>query len=242
MREREKKRRYYIRASHFTPISGRGRFCPTCAGPPPSVVRSTRPDFEHHLGLQLATSSCMVSRSTWTTRATKPRHLQLADLRRMRSIRPTAPRNPAFGRVEGENGLAESPKRASEMSEGARGPCPTQNAPPSMRRHCGQGPPRDLDAQGDNAAPTVHALPTDPRAAGDGVSSRVSSTAARLARMAATALSIAASSGRRAARCCRSASNQSGHAAGRKTSIASAPLRATPVRFSHTHPKTPDGG
>ena len=184
----------------------------------------------------------MVSRSTWTTRATKPRHLQLADLRRMRSIRPTAPRNPAFGRVEGENGLAESPKRASEMSEGARGPCPTQNAPPSMRRHCGQGPPRDLDAQGDNAAPTVHALPTDPRAAGDGVSSRVSSTAARLARMAATALSIAASSGRRAARCCRSASNQSGHAAGRKTSIASAPLRATPVRFSHTHPKTPDGG
>ena len=128
------------------------------------------------------------------------------------------------------------------MSEGARGPCPTQNAPPSMRRHCGQGPPRDLDAQGDNAAPTVHALPTDPRAAGDGVSSRVSSTAARLARMAATALSIAASSGRRAARCCRSASNQSGHAAGRKTSIASAPLRATPVRFSHTHPKTPDGG
>ena len=80
------------------------------------------------------------------------------------------------------------------MSEGV-GPCPTQNAPSSMRRHCGQGPPRDLDAQGDNAAPTVHALPTDPRAAGDGVSSRVSSTAARLARMAATALSIAASSG-----------------------------------------------
>ena len=144
-RERERKRRYYIRASHFTPISGRGRFCPTCAGPPPSVVRSTRPDFEHHLGLQLATSSCMVSRSTWTTRATKPRHLQLADLRRMRSIRPTA-------------------------------------------------------------------------------------------------LSIAASSGRRAARCCRSASNQSGHAAGRKTAIASAPLRATSVRFSHTHTKTPDGG
>ena len=81
------------------------------------------------------------------------------------------------------------------MSEGVEGPCPTQNAPPSMRRHCGQGPPRDLDAQGDNAAPTVHALPPDPRAAGDGVSSRVSSTAARLARMAATALSIAASSG-----------------------------------------------
>ena len=155
---RERKRRYYIRASHFTPISGRGRFCPTCAGPPPSVVRSTRPDFEHHLGLQLATSSCMVSRSTWTTRATKPRHLQLADLRRIRIIRPTAPRNPAFGRVEGENGLVESPKRASEMSEDV-GPCPTQNAPPSMRRHCGQGPPRDLDAQGDNAAPTVHALP-----------------------------------------------------------------------------------
>ena len=99
-----------------------------------------------------------------------------------------------------------------------------------MRRHCGQGPPRDLDAQGDNAAPTVHALPTDPRAAGDGVSSRVSSTAARLARMASTALSIAASSGGRAARCCRSASNQSGHAAGRKTAIASAPLRATPSR------------
>ena len=123
-RERERKRRYYIRASHFTPISGRGRFCPTCAGPPPSVVRSTRPDFEHHLGLQLATSSCMVSRSTWTTRATKPRHLQLADLRRIRSIRPPAPRNPAFGRVEGENGLAESPKRASEMSEGARGALP----------------------------------------------------------------------------------------------------------------------
>ena len=84
--------------------------------------------------------------------------------------------------------------------------------------------------------PTDHDLPTDPRAAGDGVSSRVSSTAARLARMAATALSIAASSGGRAARCCRSASNQSGHAAGRKTAIASAPLRATPVRFSpHTH-------
>ena len=37
---------------------------------------------------------------------------------------PPAPRNPAFGRVEGENGLAESPKRASEMSEGARGPLP----------------------------------------------------------------------------------------------------------------------
>ena len=34
------------------------------------------------------------------------------------------------------------------MSEGARGPCPTQNAPPSMRGHCGQGPPRELDAQG----------------------------------------------------------------------------------------------
>ena len=137
----------------------------------------------------------MVSRSTWTTRATKPRHLQIADLRRMRSICPPVLRNPAFGRVEGENGLAESPKRASEMSEGVEGPCPTQNAPPSMRRHCGQGPPRDLDAQGDNAAPTVHALPTDPRAAGDGVSSRVSSTAARFARMTATALSIAASSG-----------------------------------------------
>ena len=152
---RERKRRYYIRASHFTPISGRGRFCPTCAGPPPSVVRSTRPDFEHHLGLQLATSSCMVSRSTWTTRATKPRHLQLADLRRIRIIRPTAPRNPAFGRVEGENGLAESPKRASEMSEGAIGHCPTQNTPPSMRGHCGHCPPRELDAPGGgNAAPT----------------------------------------------------------------------------------------
>ena len=114
------------------------------------------------------------------------------------------------------------------------GPCPTQNAPPSMRGHCGQGPPRELDAQGGNAAPTDYA-PTDLRAAGDGVSSRVSSTANRFAKMTATALSIAASSGGRAARCCRSTSNQSGHAAGRKTAIASAPLRATPVRFSHTH-------
>ena len=42
---------------------------------------------------------------------------------------------------------------------------------------------------------TASVEPTDPRVAGDGVSSRVSSTAARLARMAATALSIAASSG-----------------------------------------------
>ena len=92
------------------------------------------------------------------------------------------------------------------------------------------------------AMPRRPIAPTDPRAAGDGVSSRVSSTAARLARMAATALSIAASSGGRAARCCRSASNQSGHAAGRKTAIGNAPLRATPVRFSHTHTKTPDGG
>ena len=93
--------------------------------------------------------------STWTTRATKPRHLQIADLRRIRSIRPTAPRNPAFGRVEGENGLAESPKRASEMSEGAIGHCPTQNTPPSMRGHCGHCPPRELDAPGGgNAAPT----------------------------------------------------------------------------------------
>ena len=143
VRERERKKlRYYIRASHFTPISGRGRFCPTCAGPPPSVVRSTRPDFEHHLGLQLATSSCMVSRSTWTTRATKPRHLQIADLRRIRIIRPTAPRNPAFGRVEGENGLAESPKRASEMSEGVEGPAPLR----TRRPQCGDTAAKALPA------------------------------------------------------------------------------------------------
>ena len=203
-------------------------------------MRSTRPDFEHHLGLQLATSSCMVSRSTWTTRATKPRYLQLADLRRIRIIRPTAPRNPAFGRVEGENGLAESPKRASEMSGGV-GPCPLR----TRRPRCGDTAAKALPAiwtPRGGAMPRRPIAPTDPRAAGDGVSSRVSSTAARLARMAATALSIAASSGGRAARCCRSASNQSGHAAGRKTAIANAPLRATPVRFSHTHPKTPDGG
>ena len=80
------------------------------------------------------------------------------------------------------------------MSEGAIGHFPTQNAPPSMRGHCGQGPPRELDARGGNAAPTDYA-PTDPRAAGDGVSARVSSTADRFARMTATALSIAASSG-----------------------------------------------
>ena len=126
------------------------------------------------------------------------------------------------------------------MSEGAIGHCPTQNTPPSMRGHCGQALPASWTPGG--AMPRRPIAPTDPRAAGDGVSSRVSSTAARLARMASTALSIAASSGGRAARCCRSASNQSGHAAGRKTAIASAPLRATPVRFSHTHTKTPDGG
>ena len=126
------------------------------------------------------------------------------------------------------------------MSEGV-GPCPTQNAPPSMRRHCGQGPPRDLDAQGDNAAPTVHALPTDPRAAGDGVSSRVSSTAARLARMAATALSIAASSG----------GELRVVVVPPRTSPAMPPAGRPPLpahRYAqppsgfHTHTKTPDGG
>ena len=179
--------------------------------------------------------------STWTTRATKPRHLQLADLRRIRSIRPTAPRNPAFGRVEGENGLAESPKRASGMSEGAIGTAPLRTRRPRCGDTAAIALPASWTPRG-GAMPRRPIAPTDPRAAGDGVSSRVSSTAARLARMAATALSIAASSGGRAARCCRSASNQSGHAAGRKTAIASAPLRATPVRFSHTHTKTPDGG
>ena len=50
--------------------------------------------------------------------ATKPRHLQLADLRRIRRIRPPAPRKPAFGRGVGENGLTESPKRTSVGSAG----------------------------------------------------------------------------------------------------------------------------
>ena len=115
---------------------------------PSHIPRPLHPSRRPDVLIEGLASSSSRRPSTWTTRATKPRHLQLADLRRIRSIRPTAPRNPAFGRVEGENGLAESPKRASEMSEGARGPCPTQNAPPSMRGHCGQGPPRELDAQG----------------------------------------------------------------------------------------------
>ena len=80
--------------------------------------------------------------STWTTRATKPRHLQLADLRRIRIIRPTAPRNPAFGRVGGENGLAESSKRASEMSEGVEGPAPLR----TRRPRCGDTAAKALPA------------------------------------------------------------------------------------------------
>ena len=74
--------------------------------------------------------------------ATKPRHLQLADLRRIRSIRPRTPRNPAFGRVEGENGLAESPKRASEMSEGVEGPAPLR----TRRPRCGDTAAKALPA------------------------------------------------------------------------------------------------
>ena len=91
----------------------------------------------------------------------------------------------------------------------------------TRRPRCGDTVAKALPAswtpRGGNAAPTDYA-PTHPRAAGDGVSSRVSSTANRFAKMTATALSIAASSGGRAARCCRSTSNQSGHAAGRRHS------------------------
>ena len=121
------------------------------------------------------------------------------------------------------------------------GPAPLRTRRPRCGDTVAKALPASWTPRGGNAAPTDYA-PTDPRAAGDGVSSRVSSTANRFAKMTATALSIAASSGGRAARCCRSTSNQSGHAAGRKTAIGNAPLRATPVRFSHTHTKTPDGG
>ena len=48
----------------------------------------------------------------------KPRHQQIVNLRRIRRKRPSAPRNPAFGRVTGENDLTESPKRTAELTLG----------------------------------------------------------------------------------------------------------------------------
>ena len=154
-------------------------------------------------------------------------------------------RNPAFGRVEGENGLAESPKRASEMSEGVEGPAPLRTRRPRCGDTAAKALPASWTHRGGGAMPRrpIHALPTDPRAAGDGVSSRVSSTAARFARMAATALSIAASSG-----------------GGGELRVVDAPPRTSPAmppagrpplpahRYAqppsgfHTHTKTPDGG
>ena len=81
------------------------------------------------------------------------------------------------------------------MSEGARGPLPhSERAALDAETLRPRPSPRAERPEG-QCRPSDHDLPTDPRAAGDGVSSRVSSTAARLARMAATALSIAASSG-----------------------------------------------
>ena len=46
------------------------------------------------------------------------RHQQIVNLQRIRRKRPSAPRNPAFGRVTGENDLTESPKRTAELTLG----------------------------------------------------------------------------------------------------------------------------
>ena len=158
-------------------IVGRGLEPRRCSRPLPPSRRRTDVLFE-----ALAGSSSRRP-STWTARATKPRHLQLADPwgGRERSARHCPPGRPDRG--EGPSTFGQS-----------RGP---------LWRFCGgRFHPRPVQKQDSGArVGRCYEFAADLRAAGDGVSSRVSSTAARFARMTATALSIAASSGGRTARC-----------------------------------------
>ena len=90
--------------------------------PQPAPASPLAPSRRSHRGpganVPGRTPTAILDENDQADSATKPRHLHLADLRRIRRIRPPAPRKPAFGRGVGENGLTESPKRTSVGSAG----------------------------------------------------------------------------------------------------------------------------